>query len=299
MPQAYGDVATILRSVSGPTAPGSAASSRQVTYLDRIIDEHRAAAAADRRSVHDLMAQADDQPQTRGFRLALQQPGLQVIAEIKRRSPSKGDLHATLDPTDMAMRYEAGGAACLSVLTDTANFGGSVADLQTARRACSLPVLRKDFTVSEADVLDARIMGADAVLLIAAALSDGELEHFHHLALAHGLDVLVEIHDEDELVRAQRVGATLVGVNQRDLHTFQVDHERALRVGRAMPSSMTRVAESGVRGPADAASLAAAGFDAVLVGESLVTAGDPTASVAALRAAVESSSAPGQSVGSA
>lgn len=275
----------ILRIVSGPTAPVAPASARQVTYLDRIIDEHRAAAVGDTRDVADLRARATGQPLARGFRSALQRSGLQVIAEIKRRSPSKGDLHSALDPADMAQRYEQGGAACLSVLTDSANFGGSVADLQAARAACGLPVLRKDFTVCEADVLDARIMGADAVLLIAAALSDGELETFHGLAISLGLDVLVEIHDEAELLRATAIGATLVGVNQRDLHTFQVDHERALRVGRAMPASMTRVAESGVRGPADAASLAAAGFDAVLVGESLVTSGDPAAAVSALRSA--------------
>ena len=269
--------------MSGTTAPRSEASPGRATYLDRIIDQHRADAAADTRLVSGLLAQAADMAPTRGFRAALQRDGLQVIAEIKRRSPSRGDLHAALDPADIAARYELGGAACLSVLTDAANFGGSIADLRTARGACALPVLRKDFTVCEADVLDARIMGADAVLLIAAALSDGELESFHGLAFAVGLDVLVEIHDEVELLRAQTVGATLVGVNQRDLHTFQVDHERALRVGRAMPASITRVAESGVRGPEDAASLAAAGFDAVLVGESLVTSGDPAASVAALR----------------
>ena len=168
------------------------------------------------------------------------------------------------------------------VLTDEEFFGGSVADLQAARAACSLPVLRKDFTVSERDVLDARLMGADCVLLIAAALDRAELIGFHALAVEIGLDVLVEIHDEPELEVALEAGATLVGVNQRDLVTFQVDHERALRMAAVMPEQVVKVAESGVRGPADAASLRAAGYHAVLVGETLVTSGDPTAAVTAL-----------------
>lgn len=160
-------------------------------------------------------------------------------------------------------------------------FGGSVADLQAAR-ACSLPVLRKDFTVSERDVVDARLMGADCVLLIAAALAPSELIGFHRLAVEIGLDVLVEIHDEPELEVALAAGATLVGVNQRDLVTFQVDHERALRMAGVMPAGVVRVAESGVRGAADAASLRAAGYHAVLVGETLVTSGDPAAAVGEL-----------------
>jgi indole-3-glycerol phosphate synthase len=255
------------------------------TYLDRIVAAHREAASNDQRDVGALIrtASAVSAP-TRGFRRALTEPGLSVIAEIKRRSPSKGALNADLDPAGLASRYASGGAACLSVLTDEVHFGGSVADLQAAALATSLPVLRKDFTVSEADVCDARLMGADCVLLIAAALTDHELLRFHGLAVSLGLDVLVEIHDEAELDRALAVGSVLVGVNQRDLHTFAVDHDRARRVGRAIPDSVVRVAESGVRGAEDAASLAEAGFDAVLVGESLVTANDPARAVRALRA---------------
>ncbi|MFM7686668.1 MAG: indole-3-glycerol phosphate synthase TrpC, partial [Actinomycetota bacterium] len=162
------------------------------------------------------------------------------------------------------------------------HFGGSVADLQAARAACSLPVLRKDFTVSERDVLDARLMGADCVLLIAAALEPGELISLHGLAVDVGLDVLVETHDEPELEVALQAGATLVGVNQRDLVTFQVDHARALRMAAAMPAHVVKVAESGVRGPEDAAELHAAGYHAVLVGETLVTSGDPEGAVRAL-----------------
>jgi indole-3-glycerol phosphate synthase len=202
---------------------------------------------------------------------------------VKRRSPSKGDLAADLDPAALAQAYEQGGATCLSVLTDAEFFGGSPDDLRAARAATRLPVLRKDFTVSPADVCDARIIGADAVLLIAAALDDDELADLHTLALDIGLDALVEVHDEAELDRALAAGAHLVGVNQRDLVTFEVDDERAVRVGAAIPPTVVRVAESGVRGPDDAAALADAGFDAVLVGELLVTSGDPAAAVELLR----------------
>lgn len=256
------------------------------TYLDRILADHRATAALDTRPLDQLIDLAKAQPPARGFLAALERTdGVAVIAEVKRRSPSKGDLHADLDPATVAKAYAAGGAACLSVLTDRDYFGGSPEDLQAARGAVDLPVLRKDFTVAATDVCDARIMGADAVLLIVAALDDGELRDFHALAVEVGLDVLVEIHDEAELERALAVGAALVGVNQRDLFTFQVDTERAVRVAQAMPATVVGVAESGIRGPADVAALRAAGFDAVLVGESLVTATDPAATLAALRGA--------------
>jgi indole-3-glycerol phosphate synthase len=247
-----------------------------VTYLDKILDRHREMAAADTRSIESLVEEAKAMPGARGFRAALaDRADLGVIAEIKRRSPSKGDLNIGLDPAEWARVYEAGGASCLSVLTDVDGFGGSVDDLQAARSACSLPVLRKDFTVSELDVLDARLMGADCVLLIAAALDTAELAGFHQLAIEVGLDVLVEIHDEAELEHALEANATLVGVNQRDLVTFQVDHERALRLGGVIPDTAVKVAESGVRDAADSRSLKAAGYQAVLVGESLVTSDDP------------------------
>lgn len=254
------------------------------TYLDRILDAHRAAAASDSRSVEALRDQASAMADTRGFGSSIVvADGLAVIAEVKRASPSKGDLHRDLDPAAVAAAYESGGATCLSVLTDADWFQGSPQDLQAARAAVSIPVLRKDFTVCAADVCDARIMGADAVLLIAAALDDAELADLHALADELGLDVLVEIHDEAELERALRVGATLIGVNQRDLVTFEVDTERAVRMAPQMPEGVVRVAESGVRGVADASLLADAGYHAVLVGESLVTAGDHAAAVAALR----------------
>ena len=225
----------------------------------------------------------------RGFRAALETVAasgdIAVISEIKRRSPSKGDLAPGLDPVELAGQYERGGAACLSVLTDVDFFGGSIEDLVAARAASTLPVLRKDFTVSARDVCDARIMGADCVLLIAAALDQAELESFLKLSRAIGFDALVEIHDEAELDRAVAAGADLIGVNQRDLVTFAVDTDRAVRMAPQMPAGVVRVAESGITGPSDAAVLAEAGYHAVLVGEHLVTSGDPEGGVSALRSA--------------
>lgn len=253
------------------------------TYLDGIVAAHRAAAASDGRSIEELLAWTAGLAPTRGFAQALRGGGLSVIAEIKRRSPSKGDLAPDLVPDQLAAAYEAGGAACLSVLTDVEFFGGSADDLRAARRGCGLPILRKDFTVDERDVVGARTMGADAVLLIVAALDDDELRRFLARADALGLDALVEIHDEDELGRALAAGARLVGVNQRDLTTFAVDHELAARLRPLMPDDVITVAESGVRGADDARRLADAGYDAVLVGETLVTSPDPARAVKELR----------------
>ncbi len=260
------------------------------TYLDTILDAHRRRAADDQRSTDALIDRAASLEPTRGFRSALVEGGsLRVIAEIKRRSPSKGPLAPDLDPASLARAYRDGGASCLSVLTDSDHFGGSPADLAAARSAVDLPVLRKDFTVVANDVCDARLMGADCVLLIVAALDDVELADFAALAVELGLDVLVEIHDEGELDRAlealgeKRLGSALLGVNQRDLVTFRVDQERAVRVAGRMPQGTVRVAESGVRGAHDAEALAAAGYHAVLVGEHLVTADDPGTALASLR----------------
>ena len=264
------------------------------TYLDKILDAHRRRAADDRRSTDVLIERAAGLGSARGFRSALAEgDSLRVIAEIKRRSPSKGPLAPALVPDSLARAYRDGGASCLSVLTDSDHFGGSPEDLAAAREAVDLPVLRKDFTVAANDVCDARLMGADCVLLIVAALDDSELSDFAGLAVELGLDVLVEIHDEAELDRAlESLGETglrsaLLGVNQRDLVTFQVDQERALRVARLMPQGAVRVAESGVRGVHDAQALAEAGYHAVLVGEHLVTAQDPAAALASLQVPLE------------
>jgi indole-3-glycerol phosphate synthase len=253
------------------------------TYLDRILDRHREVASGDSRSTDQLVTEVAGLDAPRRFADALRDRArLGVIAEIKRRSPSKGALNIDLDPADIAVTYERGGASCLSVLTDVEHFGGSADDLRAARAACSLPVLRKDFTVSANDVVDTRLMGADCVLLIAAALEPAELADHHALATEIGLDVLVEIHDEAELEHALAAGATLIGVNQRDLVTFEVDHHRAVRMAGVIPDHAVKVAESGVRGRDDARALHAAGYHAVLVGETLVTAADPAATIATL-----------------
>lgn len=253
------------------------------TYLDKILAAHREAARADRRDVGRLLADASRCAAPRGFTSALKaSPGVAVIAEIKRRSPSKGPLAPDLEPALVAKAYAAGGAACLSVLTDAEFFGGSADDLAEARSAVDLPVLRKDFTVGPADVCDARLMGADAVLLIVAALAPGEIGDLLRTARSLGLDALVEVHDEAEAEVALDAGAELIGVNQRDLVTFEVDTQRAVRVAGSLPDHVVRVAESGVRHRDDVTRLADAGFDAVLVGEALVTAPDPGAALAAL-----------------
>ena len=258
------------------------------TYLDRIVAAHRESAATDQRSLEDLLDGARSCPPARGFIGAIDSRTdgeLAVIAEVKRRSPSRGDLAVALDPAVVAADYAAGGASCLSVLTDADWFGGSPEDLKAASAASGLPVLRKDFTVDVRDVCDARLMGADAVLLITAALDDAEIGDFVALAAEIGLDALVEVHDEAELDRALTVGARLIGVNQRDLSTFEVDADRAIRVAASIPSTVRTVAESGIAGPEDAAVLAAAGYDAVLVGETLVRSKDVGKTAARLAAA--------------
>ncbi len=253
------------------------------TYLDRILQAHRAAAAADDRSVDDLTVLARRQPHGRDFAGALRAEGVGVIAEVKRASPSKGPLAPDLDPTELAAAYQAGGAACLSVLTDREFFGGSPDDLAAARAAIDLPVLRKDFTVSVADLCDARMMGADAVLLIVAALDPHELHHLHAAATDLGLAVLVEVHDEAEAETAIGVDARIIGINQRDLVTFEVDTDRAVRRRAASPGQRRTSRRERYRWRrTDVPRLRDAGFDAILVGESLVRSGDPAEAVSQL-----------------
>jgi len=217
-------------------------------------------------------------PPTRPFVSALRRPdsSLAVIGELKRRSPSKGALALDLDPVDVAKRYTAGGVAALSVLTDSLFFGGSVADLADARAACDVPVLRKDFTIDEVQLYEARAIGADAVLLIVAALTDDALlRDLHDHAVALGLGVVVEAHDEAELDRALGIEPSVVGVNSRDLATFREDLGVAATLASRVPSEVVAVAESAVRSEGDAGRMAAAGYDAVLVGEALVRSDDP------------------------
>ncbi|MFZ9370192.1 MAG: indole-3-glycerol phosphate synthase TrpC, partial [Ilumatobacteraceae bacterium] len=217
-------------------------------YLDGILAQHREVASRDSRSLSGLIEATRTISNSRGFAKRLiedSKNALAVIAEIKRRSPSRGLLSHDLEPKVIAEQYKNAGASCISVLTDSDFFGGSADDLKSARGAVDLPVLRKDFTVSLNDICDAKLMNADCILLIAAALNKVELAEFHNFALELGLDVLVEIHDEPELDLALEVGAKMIGVNQRNLRTFEVDQQRAVRIATKIPSSVVRVAESG------------------------------------------------------
>lgn len=234
----------------------------------------------------DLKQQARSQRAARNAVDALRRPDrITVIAEVKRSSPSKGALADIADPAGLARDYEAGGASAISVLTEERRFGGSLADLAEVRAAVDLPVLRKDFIVSPYQVWEARAYGADLVLLIVAALDQSVLTSLVERVHSLGMTALVEVHDETEALRALDAGAQVVGVNARNLHTLEVDRGTFATVVNTLPSSVVKVAESGVRGPHDVLEYARAGADAVLVGEALVTRGDPRGAVADLVAA--------------
>jgi indole-3-glycerol phosphate synthase len=237
---------------------------------DRVPDAELAREAARRGS--DL----------RPFAEALTRPGLSVIAEHKRRSPSAGVIRADLRLEEVVDSYERGGAAALSVLTEGPSFGGSLDDLRAARAASALPILRKDFIVDIYQLYEALAAGADAILLIVAALSQAELERLHEAALSLGLAALVEVHDEHELERAAALGARLIGINNRDLTTLQVDIRRTFELLPGVPSATTVVSESGLRTGSDLAELEDAGVDAVLIGEALMRSRDIEAACRAL-----------------
>jgi indole-3-glycerol phosphate synthase len=220
----------------------------------------------------------------RDFARALTAHTPAIVAEIKKASPSRGLIASDFDPSRIARSYEAGGAAAISVLTDRKHFQGSLADLESARSAVKLPVLRKDFTIDPIHVLEAAAHDADAILLIAAVLDDRELRDYRELAASHGMAALVEVHDGEELKRAIGSGAEIIGVNNRDLRTFEVRLETALELAAQMPAKVIRVAESGIRTADDVRRLSAAGYHACLVGEHLMTAPDPAAAVRALLA---------------
>ncbi len=245
------------------------------TYLDDIGAAHRARAAADTRDWRDRSVMLRSGPTFLEALAPSSSPFVKVIAEIKRKSPSKGWLAADVDALTLATLYEEAGASAVSVLTDQLHFGARPDDLSVASTALSIPTLRKDFTVCENDVLDAAEQGAAAILLIVALLTDDELRRFHDLATSLHLDVLVEIHDETEATRAVACGARIIGVNQRNLTTFAVDPTHAASVARSLPRDVIRVAESGLRTTADVVDAAAAGFHAVLVGETFVTTDNP------------------------
>ena len=234
----------------------------------------------------ELSARVADLPPTRGFAAAIEakiDAGLPaVIAEVKKASPSQGVIRPQFDPAAIARSYEAAGAACLSVLTDADFFQGSEACLQQARAACALPALRKDFTIDAYQVYEARAIGADAILLIVAALGDAALLELALLAAELDLDVLVEVHDEAELERALDVPAPLVGINNRNLRTFETSLDTTLRLRERVDDGRTVVTESGIHAPADVARLRDAGVNAFLVGEAFMRAPDPGAELARL-----------------
>ena len=209
-------------------------------------------------------------------------PGISVIAEVKRSSPSKGALAEISDPAALAADYEGGGAATISVLTEQRRFGGSLDDLRAVRAAVSIPVLRKDFIVTSYQLWEARAAGADLALLIVAALDQVALECLIERAQSIGLTPLVEVHDEEEVERALEAGATLIGVNARNLKTLEVDRDTFARLAPRIPDDVVRIAESGVRGPHDVFEYAKQGADVVLVGETLVKGEDPRSAVAEL-----------------
>jgi indole-3-glycerol phosphate synthase len=211
----------------------------------------------------------------RDFRAALATRAPAIIAEVKKASPSKGVLSHDFDPVRIARTYEEGGAAALSVLTDEAFFQGSLADLEGARAAVMLPVIRKDFTIDRRQILEAAAYGADAILLIAAILSERELRDFREAAAAYRLSALVEVHNRRELDAAIAAGADLIGVNNRNLSTFEVTLETSLKLAEHMPVGAVLVSESGIHDASDVARLRAAGYSAFLVGEHLMKSGDP------------------------
>jgi len=241
------------------------------------VAERQAAVSLDQ--IKQLAAQA---PPALDAMAALRAPGVGVIAEVKRRSPSKGALAAISDPAALAAEYQSGGARMISVLTEQRRFGGSLDDLDAVRAAVRVPVLRKDFIVGSYQVHEARAHGADAVLLIVAALDQNTLIGLRERIDSLGMTALVEVHTEDEASRAVDAGATVIGVNARDLRTLDVDRSTFERIAPGLPSSVIKIAESGVRGPLDLIEYAAAGADAVLVGEGLVTTANPRQAVADL-----------------
>jgi indole-3-glycerol phosphate synthase len=219
----------------------------------------------------------------RDFYAALAAPGpIRLIAEVKKASPSAGVIRDDFDPIDIALTYERHGAACLSVLTDAPYFQGSLADLRGVREAAKLPVLRKDFILDEYQLFEARAAGADAVLLIAECLDDCNLRKLHDRTVAMGMAPLVELYDPENLDRVLAAGATLIGVNNRDLRTFRTDIEHTLRLRERIPEECVLVAESGIRTRADVLRLEAAGIDAILVGETLMSSRDIGAAVDSL-----------------
>ena len=258
--------------------------------IEQLVDAARAGVARRRRDRPEVEIEAAlaDRPEQRPFAEAIVRPGLSLIAEFKRRSPSAGEIREGAEVADLVGAYERGGAAAISVLTDEPHFGGSLDDLRAARAACELPILQKDFVVDRYQLYEAAASGADAVLLIVAALDDGELAALHDAARGLDLDCLVEVHDEPELERALAIDADVLGINNRDLGDFTVDVGTTLELITDVPAGKAVVSESGISDRSALEELEERGVDAVLVGEALMRAPDPEAKVRELTADEES-----------
>jgi len=249
------------------------------TVLDSIVEGVLEDVKAREIPLTELYKKIDSAPVVRDAYVALIQPGTQIIAEVKRSSPSKGVLASIANPADLASRYESAGAAVISVLTEARRFGGSNADLLAVRSRVSIPVLRKDSVVTEFQVIETRVLGADLMLLIVAALSDSQLRDYQSLANELGMKVLVEVHDESELERALAIQARIIGVNSRNLKTLQINDDAFTKLLPLIPDEVIKIAESGISTRSQVAAAEAAGAKAILVGETLVRAGDPAVAI--------------------
>ncbi|HKR15697.1 MAG TPA: indole-3-glycerol phosphate synthase TrpC [Pyrinomonadaceae bacterium] len=251
-----------------------------MSILEEIIDRKRQRLESAKRTVQFDGIERRSSPHR--FRQALLRDGINVIAEFKRRSPSKGLIRADADLNEIVKSYEAGGAAALSVLTEEDYFSGSLDDLRAAKSVVDLPVLRKDFVFDEYQLFESAAAGADAVLLIVAALDDEKLVALHRLAAELGLDALVEVHTREEMQRAIACGANLIGVNNRNLHTFNVSLDTSLSLAQDAPKDVVLISESGLRNATDLLRLRDAGYRGFLIGESLMRSEDPAAALRAL-----------------
>jgi len=256
--------------------------------LSRIIDDKRTEVEEARKRIGDgemKQLAMDTKTMPRGFQQALASPGpagVNIIAEIKRASPSKGIINADLDVSSLSRSYQEGGAAAISVLTERNYFKGSIDDLQAVKKTVKIPVLRKDFIVTEYQIYESRYIGADAILLIVRALSDRELGDYLKLAASLGLDVLTEVHDSEELERAIKAGAPIIGINNRNLSTFVTDINVCIELTARIPAGRVSVAESGIRDRSDIIKITAAGIHNFLIGESIVRSGDAAGHIRSL-----------------
>jgi len=257
-----------------------------MAMIEELVESARAGVERRRAQVplEDLESRLGERPEQRPFGEALTRPGLSVIAEFKRRSPSAGEIRDGAEPAELARAYEEGGAAALSVLTDEAHFGGSLSDLTEARAACELPLLEKDFIVDRYQLYEAALAGADAILLIVAALDRDRLAELHDEARSLDLDCLVEVHDEPQLETALTVDADVIGINNRNLEDFSVDIQTTFELITDVPAGKTAVSESGIADRTTLEELERVGVDAVLIGEALMRAEDPAAKVRELLA---------------